>query len=258
MRPSFYGKIYSAGYDTGDQGREAFLPFYLDQWQQAGKPTPVLEPMCGTGLNLLAFLAAGADIDGLDASPYMLAECRKKTTEQARQTGLYQQRLEEMALSRQYGFMFIPDRAFGHIHEPSVAQICLAKLWAHLLPGGILVFDVRPPAHRSEFPKSGHVDFTVEDRPDNSTIFITTVWGEREDGRVLRCWNKYEQYIDGKLNATEVFDYYERFYERAELTALLQTTGFIDLNVMKAWDASLEPGANDGMVFACRKPEGTK
>ncbi len=42
MKQSFYGKLYAEG-----------------------KPMPVLEPMCGTGLNLLPFLEAGADIDGL-------------------------------------------------------------------------------------------------------------------------------------------------------------------------------------------------
>lgn len=258
MRQSFYGKIYAASYDTGDSGREAFLPFYLQQWQFVDRQTPVLEPMCGTGLNLLPFLEAGAEIDGLDASPYMLAECHKKITAQGFKVNLYQQFLEEMTLPRQYGFMFISDRAFGHIHDKAVAQTSLTKLWEHLLPGGWLVFDVRPPAHRNAFPKVGHTEFNVEDRPDGVTIFTTSVWGDREDGRVLRCWNKHEQYVNGKLIETEAFDYYERFYERAELMALLQVAGFNEVKVMKAWDADLEPTANDGMVFACRKPEGTK
>lgn len=77
MSPSFYGRLYAERYDIGDQRHEARM-FYLQQWQRLGCPTPVLEPMCGTGFFLLPFLAAGATIDGLDASPYMLALCRAK------------------------------------------------------------------------------------------------------------------------------------------------------------------------------------
>ena len=82
MNHSFYGKIYSESYDSDSldtSGRKhPLVAFYLNRWEQVEKPTPVLEPMCGTGFSLIPFLEAGADIDGLDASPYMLEECRKK------------------------------------------------------------------------------------------------------------------------------------------------------------------------------------
>ena len=48
MTSSFYGKIYSARYDHNEE-RFDLLDFYLDRRRQAGKPEPVLEPMCGTG-----------------------------------------------------------------------------------------------------------------------------------------------------------------------------------------------------------------
>ena len=48
MTSSFYGEIYSARYDNNEE-RFDLLDFYLDRRRQAGKPEPVLEPMCGTG-----------------------------------------------------------------------------------------------------------------------------------------------------------------------------------------------------------------
>lgn len=66
------------------------MRLYLEQWQQLGRPSPVLEPMCGTGLNLLPFLEAGSDIDGLDASPFMLALCREKGTTKGLTCALYE------------------------------------------------------------------------------------------------------------------------------------------------------------------------
>ena len=63
-------RIYAEGYDV-DEHRQPLLAFYLNRWRQAGSPTPLLEPMCGTGFFLIPFLEAGADIDGLDAAHAM-------------------------------------------------------------------------------------------------------------------------------------------------------------------------------------------
>ena len=75
MNPSFYGKLYAQGYEIGTE-ESHIVAFYLRQWERLGKPAPVLEPMCGTGLKLIPFLQAGAHCDGLDASAHMLSECQ--------------------------------------------------------------------------------------------------------------------------------------------------------------------------------------
>lgn len=77
MKQSFYGKIRARRYDIGNDNSK-IVNFYLEMWQRLDQPTPLLEPMCGTGLNLVPFLEAGAEIDGLDSSPYMLDLCRQK------------------------------------------------------------------------------------------------------------------------------------------------------------------------------------
>ncbi len=90
MPHSFYGQLYAKRYDR-DEGRHNMLAYYLKRWDEAGRPSPVLEPLCGTGFFLIPFLEAGADIDGLDSSPYMLAECQKKAQEKNLSPQLYQQ-----------------------------------------------------------------------------------------------------------------------------------------------------------------------
>jgi hypothetical protein len=120
-----------------------------------------------------------------------------------------------------------------------------------LLPGGYLVFDVKSLAQLSIFGGPGQADFGVEDQSDGSTIFSTGVWGAVEDGCVVRMWNKYEKYVDGKLVETEIFDYRERLYARIELEEMLGSAGFTDISVTKSYEHS-EPG-DDGLVFICRK-----
>ena len=126
MPSNFYRQIYAESYDTDDQ-RQPLVAFYLRQWEQAGKPSPLLEPMCGTGFFLIPFLEAGADIDGLDSSPYMLAICQAKCAAKGLRPRLYQQLLEGMALPRKYGFLFIPDRSFAQIYDQDAAHECLVR-----------------------------------------------------------------------------------------------------------------------------------
>lgn len=255
MAYTFYGHIRAQGYDIGTEQQE-LIDFYLDQWQRARKPTPVLEPMCGTGINLIPFLEAGAEIDGLDASPFMLEVCRQKCEAKGLRPQLYEQSLDQVSLPRQYSFMFIPGGSFGHVHDKADAQQSLRQLWANLAPGGWLVLDVRPPSSRREFPATGHAEFEVDEHLDGSTIFTTRVWGDLDGGRVVRCWNKYEQYADGKLTEIEIFDYLERFYEVAEFESMLYTAGFVQINhsALSAWGADTEPAKYDWTLFSSRKP----
>ena len=58
MRQSTYRKLRAQEYDIGTDHTE-IIKFYLETWHRLGKPAPVLEPMCGTGINLIPFLEAG-------------------------------------------------------------------------------------------------------------------------------------------------------------------------------------------------------
>src|SRR5262249_47688012 len=98
---------------------------------------------------------------------------------------------------------------------------------------------------------------SVDEHPDGSTVFTTTVWGDLDDGHVVHCWNKYEQYVDGKLVQTEIFDYLERFYEPAEFEAMIQVAGFVQVShsALNIWDAETGPGKYAWRVFTGRKPQ---
>ena len=71
MRLNTYGRLCTEVYDiTKPQAPADALEFYLRHLGSADEP--VLEPMCGSGRFLIPFLEWGVDIDGTDASPYML------------------------------------------------------------------------------------------------------------------------------------------------------------------------------------------
>lgn len=256
MVPSFYGPLCARRYDIGTEPDEIFT-FYLNQWKKLGCPSPVLEPMCGTGLNLIPFLQAGADADGLDSSPHMLQICQQKWNALGFQPlsppHLYEQPLETMTLPRLYGFIFIPGGSFGHIYDLNLARTSLQRLADHLLPGGWLVLDVRPPAQLKLFGKPGEITFDIEDQPDGSSLFTTSIWDSVQEDRVARNWNKYERYVSGQLVETEIFDYRERLYTRQEFETLLKSAGFTTIYVTKAYEDETPPTEEDGLVFLVQK-----
>jgi SAM-dependent methyltransferase len=244
-------RIYAEGYDV-DEHRQPLLAFYLNRWRQAGSPTPLLEPMCGTGFFLIPFLEAGADIDGFDASPHMLAECRRKCAAKGLTPTLYQQLLEEMTLPRQYGFIFIPDRSFALIYDLSAAQECLHQLAKQLLPGGWLVLDLKPKAREGEFGEAGQTEVALQDRPDGAIVLSTSILSRRDEGRVIRNVTKFEKFVGGELIETELFDYNERMYEWPTIERMLRAAGFTELGVTKAYEDTA-PGPQDRYVVTARK-----
>lgn len=252
MRQSAYGRLRAQEYDIGTDHSE-IVEFYLEQWNRLGKPTPVLEPMCGTGINLIPFLEAGIESDGLDSSPFMLELCREKCQKAGLESNLYEQFLEQMELPRKYGFIFIPGGSFGHIYDKTIAAECLKRIREHLLPGGWLVLDVRSPAFMSNFGKPEEVEHELDDYPDGSTVFRTGYWQHLDGGRVIRCWNKMEQFIDGSLIKTEVFDYRERMYDLNELRTEVRAAGYDEIRFTKAYIHEAEPKDGEGIVLSCQR-----
>lgn len=252
MKQATYGKLYAEHYDIGT-GDAQIVDFYLELWRQLGQPTPVLEPMCGTGLKLIPFLAAGAEGDGLDASPFMLGVCREKCVAKGLDCTLYEQFVEQMSLPRRYGFIFIPDRSFGHIHDKTLAAECLRRMHDHLMPGGWLVLDVRPPASIDGFGRPGQVDHDLDEYADGTTTFTTGYWDHLDEGRVIRKWNKLERFVDDVLVETEVFDYRERLYDVDEVKKAFEQAGFDEIHITKAYEQAAAPAGHDGIVCLGRR-----
>ncbi len=139
------------------------------------------------------------------------------------------------------------------IYDTSITHACLRKLLDHLHPQDWLVLDLKPSAQPGEFGEPGQTEYGLKNWPDGSTIVTTSIWSQRENGRVLHNVTKYDHFVDATLVETELFDYNERWYRQPECEALVRAAGFIDIHITKAYDDSM-PTAHDTFVLACRKP----
>jgi SAM-dependent methyltransferase len=138
----------------------------------------ILELGCGTGRVLIPAAQLGCRITGLDFSRGMLARCRRKlstlSAEVRNRVTLLEGDMTCFELARQYSVIIIPFRPLEHLLEHQEQRSCFSAIRRHLLPGGVVAFDVS----NSAAPGYG-------DRANPRGV--VTVNCERPGGRLREC-----------------------------------------------------------------------
>lgn len=140
-----YARLVARHYDPINavlRGASQDVAFYRALALECGGP--VLELGCGTGRILLPIAQAGIACVGVDASQDMLDVLRAK--QPPANLELVHARMEALDLgARRFPLITIPFRAFSHLLEVESQLAALARVRAHLTPGGRLALDVFDP-----------------------------------------------------------------------------------------------------------------
>jgi SAM-dependent methyltransferase len=109
----------------------------------------LLDVACGTGAHL-AELSRWYEVEGADLSPAMLAVARARV---APGTALHQADMRTIALGKTFDAVICLFSSIGYITDPSEMSATVARLAAHVAPGGVLILDgwVRPDAWREGY-----------------------------------------------------------------------------------------------------------
>ena len=208
------------------------MPFYVQEAAQV--QGPILEVGCGTGRITLALARAGHTVVGVDASEVMLARCHtnlEREDESVRdRVTLYQADARDLNLGATFGLAIAPFRVFQHLTRADDQLRFLHSVARHLGRGGHFAFDVFNP----NFDALVRVDGI--EREDTPELKLPDGRSLRRAARVCRVrW--IEQVSETELiyyvaprpgtaphRYVQAFDM--RWYLRAELTHLLERTGF--------------------------------
>jgi SAM-dependent methyltransferase len=235
-------------------------PFYKRVIKEGGGRA--LELGCGAGRLLLAYLAEGLLVDGVDISDEMLAVCRGKATALGLHPVLYEQPMQRLDLPHQYATIYIPCGSFVTVMDRPAALETLRRCLAHLLPGGRLAFNIYLPEY----------DYTGQNNP---TTFPTpwTLRTEKQLGdggrlvihhrvtgldpveQIEQEERRYQLYKGETLLEAEIHHGQTRWYFRNEVLWMLQIAGFVDVTV--TGDYTTEPFSahhKQTMVFLATKP----
>jgi SAM-dependent methyltransferase len=127
------------------------ITFYIDAAKSAGGP--VLELGCGTGRVLIPTAKTGIAITGLDLSTPMLNVCRKRLRQETEdvqsRVDLVQADMRSFSLEQKFSLATIPFRPFQHLISIKDQLACLQAIHRHLVPEGMLVFDIFNPSFES-------------------------------------------------------------------------------------------------------------
>ncbi len=131
-------------YDLFALGKEEEMAFYRLLAQEVG--SPALELGSGTGLFSVLLAKDGIKVVGLEKSPEMLNEARRKLQELppdvASRLLFLSGDMSRFQLNQQFRLIFVPSASFQYMKTPEDQLSCLQSVRAHLDPNGLFVFDI--------------------------------------------------------------------------------------------------------------------
>jgi SAM-dependent methyltransferase len=234
---------------------------YFRPFVEAGQPA--LDAACGTGRLLVPWVAAGLDVDGVDASADMIARCREAAERVGRSPALHVQPLHRLDLPRRYGSIVVCG-GFGLGATRAQDVEGLHRLFAHLEPGGLVALDYEveefdaeswrrwqpaapdpaPPAPADRRLGPDGFEYALRHRVvavDHDTKQMT---------REMQAW----QWSDGELVAHETHALVANVYTSSEIVDALGDAGFDDVTIVGGYHGGEPTGDEEFLVYLARRP----
>jgi SAM-dependent methyltransferase len=236
-------------YDILFTGFTYGIDFYTDLARQARGP--VLDVCCGTGRILLPCLQAGADGDGLDLFPPMLATLRQKSAALGFSPGLHVADMADFQLPRRYALVMITFNAFVHNLTQESQIRCLQCCREHLLPGGLLAFDTCFPAlgiiGAAENTRELELETTHPQTGQKLRLYDTRSFNRVE--QIQTSINEIE-FRDGYGNLQSVrrCEFQTRWIYKHEMALLLRVAGYARWEICGDFDRRPLTNETDAMI----------
>ena len=240
--------------------RHSFSDFEFFHQLLEQNPGAAVDIGCGTGRLLVPLLQAGFEVEGVDISPDLLEICRATLEREGLKTRLYQQAMQELDLPQTYHSVLVPCDAFYLVVDRSEVIEMLDRFYRHIEQGGLLAFTL-PSPFDEDGPDWNNGSFTGGwhptkpfDLPDGSQL---------EQAILCEQFDRIEQIVTGKARfrilkagkvvEEEIYPWHNRHYFRNEVLAMLESAGFIDIQVYG--DYTPDPYSIDHtqMIFVARK-----
>ncbi len=247
-----------SGYDSGADYDAQYGAHYEPEIRTLTKLAlrqggAVLDLCCGTGIVTIPLAKTGLEVVGVDISPGMLGQAKAKAKSPTNPTFYLQDALEFVSAQR-FGLALMTGNAFQAFLSEEHVKALLAKVYEHLEPGGVFVFDTRLP--------EGY-DFTLDDdfklwsdyrdAAGNPVRFLVKQAAfDAEHG--LLHYEMQDVFADGTVKSSSES---LKFTPLATLLAWVRAAGFEVVGEYQNWH--LEPLQVDvaAMVLELKKPEGT-
>ena len=234
---------------------------FFGRYVAAGQPA--LDVGCGSGRLLVPWVAAGLDVDGVDASADMIGACREAARGVGCEPSLYVQPTHLLDLPRRYAtIVMCGSLGLGGTRDQDLEG--LRRVHAHLAPSGLLALDSEvgefdDPQWRSWQPGPEDQSVPAEDerrlgRDGFEYALRHHITSLDLDGgvviRELEAW----QWRDGELVAHERHGLVANLYTSDEIVGMLDAAGFIDVRVIGGYHGGEPTGDEEFLVYLATAP----
>jgi SAM-dependent methyltransferase len=243
--PAYYSKTY--------KDRRHDIDYYVRLAREA--KGPVLEYGVGNGRIALHVARAGIEVFGVDLSRPMLDDFRARLALEPKQVrarvSLAEGDMRMYSLGKRVPLVYAPFNCFLHLYTRPDVEAFLARVRAHLAPGGRFVFDFSVP-HGEDLARDPERSFGSP-RIRHPTTGELVRYAERFEydrlRQLLLIWMEFEPEEGGKPWKVPLT--HRQFFPR-EVEALLHYNGFTD-SLFTA-DFTDQPADQwvDSMVVSCR------
>lgn len=246
---------YAHFYDLDYAGFDADVAMIQQFAARCG--SPILELGCGTGRLLVPLAEQGYRLTGVDASGAMLDLARQKLSVGglAEHVTLVEQDLRSLDLDDRFHFAFAAINSFLHLATRADQEQVLARIHRHLVPGGLVLFDLFNPDPGRLLDARGQVVLEkVMDDPETGHRLMKFYADRADPEQQMVHVTVYVDELDGEGQVRRtLFPFSLRYLYRSELELLLRQAGFEVEALYGSYELDEFGSDSDKLIAAARR-----
>jgi SAM-dependent methyltransferase len=192
---------------------------------------PALELGCGNGRLLLRYVAAGLEVEGVDASRDMLNVCADHARARGLHVTLHHADWTDLALGRRYATLYNPAGSLALVVDDDAVDAALQCWRAHLAPSGRLYVSMgTPPPSDNDAQYEWRIRRSGTRPSDGRTFMVHEALRTDLDAQVQHVLNKHELWdANGELEQTFIRRHALRWWTQEQLEDLFRAHDFHDV-----------------------------
>ena len=214
--------IYDANIYDGLNTSLCDLAFYK-KWLPQNSDARILELCCGTGRLTIPIAKAGYNISGVDYTPSMLEQAKRKASQSGLKINFIEADIRTLNLSEKFDFIFIPFNSINHLYKNEDLFNALKAVGNHLKEKGLFLLDCFNPNIRYIVEKEQeHQTIAEYTTDDGRTVLIQQSMYYEDATQINRI--RWHYFVNGEFHSIQNIDM--RLFFPKELDSYLTQAGF--------------------------------
>ena len=191
-------------------------------------PIKLLDGACGTGNLSFELAKSGITVTGVDIAPAMIERARAKALESALPIRFFEADLTDFDLNEKFDCASCLYDSLNYILDPAALKNAFAGFARHVEKSGVLVFDMNTPLALTDDL------FTQKSFDPRQSLQYDWRAAYDAETKITEVTMNFRLRDENGVETRFVETHRERAYEREEVAAMLEQTGW---EILKIYDA---------------------